>query len=373
MKIFHTVDLYNPFLCGPQQVVQQISERLVNRGHEVTVLTGYNPKRDFDEMNGVKIRQFKINGNHAMGIKGNKEDYTQFLLNSDYDVIMNYGTNVWTSDLTFDILHKIKCAKFLAPCGYSPLKSFLWRIVYIKYFRKLPHYLRQYDTIIYHSDNYIDKAFGDKFNIKNFVIIPNGASSEEFRQNHNNFREKCEITTSNMALTVGNHTKPKGHKFVINAFKKANRSDLTLVIIGNDVKSWRSSCAKKCSKISAKSAGTIRCLENCSREDIISAFFDADIFLLGSQVECSPVVIKEAMASHTPFISTNVGDVSLYKGGKVVESVNEMAYWINQIMENEGLRTKLGKIGQEEWRQKYTWEKITDMYEKLYLMTLRCC
>lgn len=370
MKIFHTVDLYNPFLCGPQHVVQQISEKLVSRGHEVTVLTTYYPKRHFIEKNGVKVRQFKIKGNKAVGIRGEKKNYLDFLLGSDYDVIMNYGTNVWTSDLTFDILQKLDSAKLLAPCGYSPLTSRLLRIVYYKYFKVLPQYLRQYDAIIYHSANYIDKAFGDRFNIKNYRIIPNGASVEEFGTELDGFKKKYCIETPFMVLTVGNHTKVKGHDFVIRAFEKTNRSDLTLVIIGNDVRSWWSSCARRCNEKSRKTR-RIRCLVGCPREDVISAFFDADIFLLGATVECSPVVIKEAMASHTPFISTDVGDVKEHKGGTIVETPKEMAFWINRIIENEDLRRRLGYIGHKEWKLNYTWEKITDQYEKLYLETIR--
>ena len=39
MKILHTVELYHPSQGGMQEVVKQISERLVKLGHEVTVAT----------------------------------------------------------------------------------------------------------------------------------------------------------------------------------------------------------------------------------------------------------------------------------------------------------------------------------------------
>ena len=42
MKILHTVEYYAPSVGGAQEVVRQISERMVQRGHQVTVATTAN-------------------------------------------------------------------------------------------------------------------------------------------------------------------------------------------------------------------------------------------------------------------------------------------------------------------------------------------
>src|SRR5687767_4036163 len=65
MKILHTVQLYHPHKGGSEEVVRQISERLVARGHDVTVATGWDPRRQSKQLNGVKIRSFKIMGNEV--------------------------------------------------------------------------------------------------------------------------------------------------------------------------------------------------------------------------------------------------------------------------------------------------------------------
>ena len=39
MKILHTVEFYHPSVGGMQEVVKQLSERLVRLGHNVTVAT----------------------------------------------------------------------------------------------------------------------------------------------------------------------------------------------------------------------------------------------------------------------------------------------------------------------------------------------
>ena len=60
MKIYHCVESYYPAVGGMQEVVKQLSERLVLLGHDVTVLTRFHPERNFNEFNGVKITDFKI-------------------------------------------------------------------------------------------------------------------------------------------------------------------------------------------------------------------------------------------------------------------------------------------------------------------------
>ena len=70
MKILHTVEFYHPSVGGMQEVVRQISERLVALGHQVTVATTALPERTEKEINGVKIVEFKISGNAVRGMSG---------------------------------------------------------------------------------------------------------------------------------------------------------------------------------------------------------------------------------------------------------------------------------------------------------------
>lgn len=68
MKILHTVQLYSPSVGGMQEVVRQISERLVLLGHDVHVATTKLIDRKEHIINGVNIIEFNINGNLAHGI-----------------------------------------------------------------------------------------------------------------------------------------------------------------------------------------------------------------------------------------------------------------------------------------------------------------
>lgn len=368
MKILHTVEFYEPAKGGSEEVVRQISERLVQRGHEVTVATSYHPQRQFDTLNGVKIKQFKIQGNLVKGLKGDIGSFENFLRMYEYDIIMNYAAQSWPTDISMKILTDIKAKKILMPVGYSKINN----SAYSKYYLQLPGYLNKYDMLIYTSPNYHDKKFGDEHGFtERSAVIRNGASLEEFSTAPLGFRKKYRIDTKFMFLTVANHYFSKGHTFVIKSVNMLKRKDFSLVIIGEppNAHSWYS-CYPYCllhSKINRR----IFVLRNVPREFVVSAYLEADAFLFGSKIECAPLVMYESFASHTPFITRNVGNVSDHLN--IIHLVNtpeEMAGVLVNLMENPKFYKEIADCAYNEFLQSYNWEKITNQIEEIYKSVL---
>ena len=104
MKILHTVESYLPARHGMSEVVRQISEGLVRKGHEVWVATSRDPRRKTGQIRGVKIREFSVFGKSAFGIYGEAETYQRFLLESDAEVIVNFAAQQWATDLMLPLL-----------------------------------------------------------------------------------------------------------------------------------------------------------------------------------------------------------------------------------------------------------------------------
>jgi glycogen synthase len=75
MKILHLVESYLPARNGMQEVVTQLSTRLVEKGHQVTVVTSYD-EEIFEIIDGVRVMGFKINGNYSLGVKGEIENFS---------------------------------------------------------------------------------------------------------------------------------------------------------------------------------------------------------------------------------------------------------------------------------------------------------
>src|SRR6266567_1231523 len=100
MKILHTVEFYSPSVGGMQEVVKQLSERLVELGHDVTVATTKLSERKEKIINGVKISEFDVSGNLVRGLKGDIEKYENFLIESDFDVVVNFAAQQWATDIS---------------------------------------------------------------------------------------------------------------------------------------------------------------------------------------------------------------------------------------------------------------------------------
>lgn len=366
MRILHTVQLYDPKVGGSEEVVKQLSERLAARGHDVTVATAAEPTRTSTDIAGVHIKEFDISGNDIRGITGDTKSYTNFVASGKFDVIMNYAAQIWSTDLVLPIINTIDAAKVIVPCGYSALKD----PNFADYFAQLPDLLKNYDKAIYLSPYYQDKLFADEHGLKNSVVIPNGADEREFNSEPQDFRRRHNIKTKYMLLCVANHYNLKGHQFIIDAFNQLGRKDVTLCIIGNPVdaglRRWRTECYKQC-KLSTLKNSRIKMLTHVPRDQVVSAYKEADLFVFGSMVECSPLVIFESMAAGLPFITTDVGDVrDRVEFGEIIDTVPTMARQINRWLDDPDLRTKVGTAAKKEWRAKYSWDKITDQYETLY-------
>src|ERR1035437_5908983 len=111
MRILHTVAYYFPDPGGgAQEVVRQLSERLVRLGHEVTVATAHSTRRENFVHNGVKIKQFRIQcrlEHSVLGIYGETENFCSYLKEGCFDVVMNYAAQTWGDDLTCRMLGQL--------------------------------------------------------------------------------------------------------------------------------------------------------------------------------------------------------------------------------------------------------------------------
>jgi glycosyltransferase involved in cell wall biosynthesis len=374
MRILHTVEFYEPRKGGAEEVVKQLSERLVKLGHEVTVATTYDERRG-GIIGGVTIEQFNISGNAAKGIHGSAIEIRRYeeLLGSGFDIVMNYAAQSWTTDLAMDALYRITGKKIMVPCGYSGLHN----PQYAEYFAKLPEKLKQYDALVYMSNQYQDKLFGDEHGVgSKAVYIPNAASAEEFLGiDGYNFKKHYHITTRYLALCVANHYVGKGHQFIIEAFNKMKRDDTTLVIIGE------SRVSGGIRKIGHFFLDYARCVfssffnrriklirgSKISRDGVVSAYLQADVFLFGSALECAPLVMYESFAARTPFVTRPVGNVADHKEFlKIAATTDEMARIANYILDDPQTGKEISTRAFELWRERYTWKHVANEYETLY-------
>ncbi|MFC1784201.1 glycosyltransferase family 4 protein [Candidatus Neomarinimicrobiota bacterium] len=418
MHILIGTDYYYPSVGGQQIVLQEIAERLVKLGHEVTVATSKMYNRHTNNHNGVYIKEFDIEGNHVNGIKGKVKNYQDFVRKNNFDVILIKAAQGWTIDALIPILNKIKTRKVFIPCGFSAF----YDIHYKNYYKIMPDILRHFDHLIFYASDYRDINFARKQNITNFSIIPNGASEIEFSvRKKSDFRERLNIAEDSFViLTIGTFTGGKGHYELAKAFQLAKfDKSATLILNGNlpsinpklkfnvlvkqylrmgplsllrsiykdlmfyiglknrpEKHNW-TDIAKE---VNSENSNKHIIITNLPRNDVIQAFLNSDLFVFASNIEYSPLVLFESAAAGLPFITVPVGNseeiIKWTEGGvlcpapvdtKGRTNVNPqvLADEIMKLANNPKKREQLGENGKKNWLNNLTWGKIAIEYENV--------
>jgi len=385
MKILHTVESYFPEQNGMAEVVQQLSSRLVKFGHTVTVATS-GTQNESSIRKGVAVKRFEIRGNKVRGFTGKDiGKYKEFILNSEFDVMTNFAAQQWATDLVLPLLDRIPAVKVFVPTGFSALYS----SKYTNYFKKMKTWMKKYDSNVFLSNNYRDINFARDCGVSKIVVIPNGASEEELDSKSKiNINKLFMIPNDHkIILLVGSHTGLKGHKEAIQIFQKSKLEKATLLIIGN----YKTKCFYECSMRSKlnnildhNSKKIV--IADAERDVIVAAYQQADLFLFPSNVECSPIVLFEASATKTPFLTTEVGNSKeicewLHSGitlptkidsttGQSHAIISESSEILTKILKDEDKLKTMANLGYINWKKNFTWEKIAKSYEKLYLELL---
>lgn len=363
MRILATVEFYHPHVGGAERVVQRIAEGLVRLGHEVVVATGWDPARTGGEHNGVRVVQFRVSGNHARGMTGEVSRYQDWLLRERFDVVMNYAAQSWPTDAALPLLGRLDAARVLATCGFSGMHGFR-RPLYAGYFRMLRERIREYDTLIYHTETGADVTFGDRYARGEQVVIPNGADGREFDDASRVFRARHGIGTRPLLLHVGNHYRVKGHQHLVRVLRGLRDLDAVLALIGEDPGGWRS-CWNTCVRASHREPRLLL-LRGIPREEVVSALVEADAVLLTSRFEAAPLVLVEAMAAGVPFVSYRVGHAAALEGGILVDGPGEMARAVRDLLAEPARARALGRAGRDLQRRALDWEGIVGRYEALF-------
>ena len=407
MKILHTVESYLPSHHGMSEVVRQISERLVGAGHHVTVVTRFDPRRLEKKINGVDIVEFNVSGNITEGIQGEYDLYVRFLLESQYDIVTNFAAQQWATDLALPILPKIHGKKVFVPTGFSAL----YMEKYKPYFERMKEWLNEYDKVVYLSNDYRDVNFARELGFKNGILIPNGASEEEFSTAIDpGFKTRLNIPEQNtLVLHVAGYVGGKGHLDAIKIFRKAKLKQSSLLLVspefGDKFEHYQIlnlSSLKSIIKMIIKNHvfpeydyivllrrlqkiglySNIRFIE-LSRPEVVQAYKNADLFLFPSNIECSPIVLFECMAAKTPFLVTDVGNareiVEWSKAGEILPTkvskkniglcraeIQKSSCILRKIDTDIEKKKTMSENGYNSWMSNFTWKKISKQYEVLY-------
>jgi L-malate glycosyltransferase len=405
MNILLCCEHFYPSVGGVQKMMYELGMRFVMHGHQVTVATSWRADRTIDVIDGIKIVGFKVTGNAAFGMRGEYENYQQFLVDEDFDFLLVMAAQQWTFDAMLPILDLIDYKKLHIPCGYSGF----YLSHYKTYFAEMAQHLRKFDALIYNASNYRDIEFARSNNLSNIHLIPAGASELEFSTPHNattDIRAQLDIPSDDFIyLSIGAPAYGKGHKEILKAYLCAkipfsstlvlngNYSNIPSVSIGALFSCPRDTLKEIVKRIIGRSPANIKrlaasvnkqekrvILTDQPRESLIQLYFEADLFLFASHVEYSPLVIFECLAAGLPFLSIPVGNVEEiadWTGGGVIcpgtisskgfSSADPAVFGshIRDLSLDRNRLQEIGSNGRKAWFERFTWEKIAAQIEQL--------
>jgi glycosyltransferase involved in cell wall biosynthesis len=413
-------EFYHPSVGGVQEVVRQVAERMAARGHDVTVATSSIERRESLELNGVKIVEFDVAGNVVRGISGDIDSYREYVLRGEYDLFMIKAAQQWTLDALLPVLDDLKRPKVLVPCGFSSLLE----PAYADYYRQMPGVLAKFDQLIFYASDYRDISMARDHGLTHFSIVPNGASELEFSVSKDpEFRRRHGIDEhAFVVLTVGTFTgNLKGHGELADAFALSSFGDANAVLIlnGNVLipdtprdlvtgvpdaiavvrrvgrrlwRLWRSKPMLRIYTRQTIEAAVARInragprkramIVDLPRRELVQAYLNSDLFVFASNIEYSPLVLYEAAAAGLPFLTVPVGnasEIAHWTGGGIVcpaprddhgytrVEPSVLAREISRLAEDRTLLVALGQAGREAWARRFTWDKIADRYEAIFV------
>jgi glycosyltransferase involved in cell wall biosynthesis len=291
MKIIQVVPRYPPRTGGVETHVREVSERLVERGHDVTVLTADNDDdvATRETRDGVEvIRHAGIAPSGAFHVA---PGILQTLRRYDADAV--HAHNYHSLPLFFAAL-EVDDARFVVTPHYHGGSASSFRDQLLSVYRPIGGWaLRRADEVIAVSD-WEREQLREDFGVES-TVIPNGVDIERFRNTEPRQRDRPYL------LTVGRLEEYKGVQHVIRALPEIPEYDLLIAGSGDYKRRLREIAVKEGVNSRVKFLGYV------ADEDLPGLYAGAAALVTMSSFEAYGMTVGEALAAGTPTVVRESG------------------------------------------------------------------
>lgn len=385
MRILFTVNTYAPNTDGVQFVTKYLAEGLVEKGHDVTVITYMYPERcsiSSETINGVNVIRWNARTEHTIH-KGDKKGYQRFIIKhqNEYDVMINVGTQTALTDWLFDISDDITIPRLLYIHSiwdfklyrhdFSSIKSLCNKLFanvrWWLYYNTMGREFKKYSVVTQlHEKDHCYEYFLKKYGIKS-KIIENAAETDFFQA----------VTEPNKygkyIINVSNFSERKNQARCIDLFMNEAFAGWKLVLIGSSENDYLRKLKEKVGMWSNERnsrSEDIIFLVGQDRKHIYNYVKNASIYLQTSTWEAFPISIIEAMAAGVPYISSDVGIVKYLGGGYIAKNNKEFLGYLKKLVQEPDTRRRLGNEGKIEAEQHYkVYDKVCQL--ETYLLEMK--
>ena len=207
-------------------------------------------------------------------------------------------------------------------------------------------------------------------------FIPNGVDTNIFKpRNKKTQRKKLKLPLdSNILLYVGRISKAKGIDILLESFAKLHRKHhkTKLYFIGDgDIADFKEKTQ------SLHLSDNVHFIGSLPQHEIAAYYSAADLFILPSLAEGRPNVVLEALASGTPVVTTDVGDVRAFmtheQNGFIVPPGDalKLAAHMNKLLSGRTLQQKFSRAGLKTIKDhQLSWNRAAQQYLAVYKQLL---
>ena len=385
MKILIISPSFFPIVGGTEVAIHEISRRLLQRGHDVTILTPKYPElrnsKICEKMDAGQVYRFPVSGYM----------YKFSALTRYIDIQLRAFKKIIELDENedFDILHqfhlfalgggvilakKLIRKPLITTLGgwdtYDPINP-----VPKIFFPYLKWVMMKSDALTSISKNLATYARlqGYKGNIQ---MIPYGVDAERIRryvmsESAGEKNIKIRNLKGNIILLSVHRLVPrKATSYLLKAFRMVvnKNKNARLLIIGEGPE--RERLENFAEKLDIKSY--VLFLGKVDHDKVWKYYALSDIFVLHTLYEGLGVVLLEAMMCEKPVITTIAGaTIEVVEHGKTgllisPRNPDALANAIMGLIEDEELRIRMGIEGRKKVEREYDWDVIVDNYLKLY-------
>lgn len=380
MKILITTDVFTPTVNGVVTSVLNLRSQLMERGHDVRILTLSEDNFSRKEENVYYIKSFgvKIYPN-ARATTNFQNKYIEEIINWAPDIIHSqceftsfiFAKKI-SKKLNIPIIHTYHTMYEYYTHYFVPNKNLGRKVVSILS-RKL---LNNVTTVIAPTQK-VEQVLKDYGIKNNIVTVSTGIKLEEFEQQPitseiDELKEKLGIDRENKVLvTIGRLGKEKNIQELLENMKNLliKNEKLVLLIVGDGP--FRSGLEKKAKKMGIDKNVIFTGMIN--PQDIHKYYKLGDIYVSASKSETQGLTYLEALASGLPAVCRE--DSCLKKviingyDGFEYESSNEYLEQVERILNNNNLYAFMSNNAREV-AERFSEENFGRQVENVYLNEL---
>lgn len=342
-----------------------LSKKLIEKGHEVTIFTrgSFRTRYKFYEgINVVEVPFFPLYPFHV-NLHGFIFKRLFKSKESDFDLVHIHTPLTPTLNTSLPVVSTIhgsmvENVKAMEAVDFKSIGSKLMlKIITIPLITELISNSKVVTTV----SKSVGAELKDNYCLDRLKIIGNGVDVEKFIPS---------LNQEGYLLYVGRLSYGKGlNDLLESAMQICKQYDLKLFIVGKGE-------LEKSLKNLVKSENLekyVKFLGRIEQEELVKIYQNASIFVFPSHYEGFPTVVLEAMSSGLPVVASDISahkdfiedgvNGFLVKKGSPVE-ITEKIILLNN---NQNLRNQIGANARKTVEEKFTWDIISDRYERIYL------